>query len=81
MFEFAMQLERERFLRAGYYERTPERRAYANGYKSKLFDTLAGTVTVQVPRTAGHDGEPFYPSALERGCRSNRAILLAVAEM
>jgi len=26
MFEFAMQVERERFLRAGYYERTSERR-------------------------------------------------------
>ena len=66
-FELAMQIERERFLRAGHYERTPERHGYANGYKPKRIDTQAGSVTVQVPKTAGHDGEPFYPRSLERG--------------
>ncbi len=30
-FELAMQIERERFLRAGAYERTADRRGYANG--------------------------------------------------
>jgi putative transposase len=80
-FELAMQIERERFLRAGPFERTPERRGYANGYKPKRIDTPAGTVTVQIPKTAGHDGEPFYPQSLERGRRSVRAVLLAVAEM
>ena len=54
-----MQIERERFLGAGHYERTPERRGYANGTKPKRIDTPAGTVNVQVPKTAGHDGEPF----------------------
>ena len=57
-FELAMQIERERFLGAGHYERTSERRGYANGYKPKRIDTPAGTVNVQVPKTAGHDGEP-----------------------
>lgn len=80
-FELAMQIERERFLDAGLYERTPERRGYANGYKAKRIDTPAGTVSVQVPKTAGHDGEPFYPRSLERGRRSVRAVMLAVAEM
>lgn len=80
-FELAMQIERERFLGAGHYERTPERHGYANGYKSKRIDTPAGTVNVQVPKTAGHDGEPFYPQSLERGRRSVRAVMLAVAEM
>jgi putative transposase len=80
-FEFAMQIERERFLRAGLYERTGERQGYANGYKPKRLDTPAGTLTVQVPKTAGHDGEPFYPQSLERGRRSVRAVMLAVAEM
>jgi len=55
-FELAMQIERERFLGAGHYERTAERRGYANGYKPKRIDTPAGTVHVQVPKTAGHDG-------------------------
>ena len=80
-FELAMQIERERFLGAGFYERTPDRRGYANGYKPKRIDTPAGTVSVQVPKTAGHDGEPFYPQSLERGRRSVRAVMLAVAEM
>lgn len=80
-FELAMQIERERFLGAGLYERTPDRRGYANGYKPKRIDTPAGTVSVQVPKTAGHDGEPFYPRSLERGRRSVRAVMLAVAEM
>jgi putative transposase len=35
-FELAMKIERERFLRVGHYERTPERHGYANGYKSKV---------------------------------------------
>ncbi|WP_242512028.1 IS256 family transposase [Rhodobaculum claviforme] len=80
-FELAMQIERERFLGAGLYERTPGRQGYANGYKPKRIDTPAGTVSVQVPKTAGHDGEPFYPRSLERGRRSVRAVMLAVAEM
>lgn len=80
-FELAMQIERERFLGAGHYERTPERRGYANGTKPKRIDTPVGTVNVQVPKTAGHEGEPFYPQSLERGRRSVRAVMLAVAEM
>ena len=80
-FELAMQIERERFLQAGLYERSPDRQGYANGYKPKRIDTPAGTVNVQVPKTAGHDGEPFFPQSLERGRRSVRAVMLAVAEM
>ena len=80
-FELAMQIERERFLGAGHYERTPTRQGYANGYKPKRIDTPVGTVTLKVPKTAGHDGAPFYPQSLERGRRSVRAVLLAVAEM
>ncbi len=80
-FELAMQIERERFLGAGRYERTPGRQGYANGYKPKRIDTPAGTVSVRVPKTADHDGQPFYPQSLERGRRSVRSVMLAVAEM
>jgi len=81
VFDLAMQIERERFLGAQHYERSPSRQGYANGYKAKRIDTPAGTVKVNVPKTAGHDGEPFYPQSLERGFRSTRAVMLAVAEM
>ena len=80
-FELAMRIERERFLRASPYERTAGRQGYANGYKPKRIDTPAGTVTVQVPKTSDHDGDPFYPQSLDRGRRSVRAVMLAVAEM
>ncbi|CAG0909555.1 unnamed protein product, partial [Cyprideis torosa] len=81
LFELAMQIEREQHLKAAHYERTPERQGYANGYKPKRIDTPAGTVTIQVPKTAGHGEDPFYPQSLERGRRSSRAVMLAVAEM
>ena len=80
LFNLAMRIERERFLGANHYERSPERRGYANGIRPKKIDTPAGTVTLQVPKTADHDA-PFYPQALERGRRSCRAVMLAVAEM
>jgi transposase-like protein len=81
LFELALQIEREQHLKAAHYERTPERLGYANGYKPKRIDTPAGTVTIQVPKTAGHGDDPFYPQSLERGQRSSRAVMLAVAEM
>jgi len=84
LFDLAMRMERERFLEAGHYERSAGRRGYANGYKTKKLDTPAGTLTLNVPKTAGLQegiGEPFYPRSLERGRRSSRAVMLAVAEM
>jgi transposase-like protein len=80
LMNLAMRMEREQFLGAGHYERAAERRGYANGTKPKLIDTLAGTLSLDVPKTAGTD-EPYYPQALERGRRSCRAVMLAVAEM
>ena len=80
LMNLAMRMEREQFLGAGHYERVAERRGYANGTKPKLIDTLAGTLSLEVPKTAGTD-EPYFPQALERGRRSCRAVMLAVAEM
>lgn len=74
----AMKLERSEVLRAAPYERTEERRGYANGFKPKTVDSRLGRLELQVPQT--RDVE-FYPSALERGARSERALKLAVAEM
>jgi len=76
----AMRLEREQFLGAGHYERGADRRGFANGTKPKKVDTPAGTLSLDVPKTAGAP-EPFYPQSLERGRRSCRAVMLAAAEM
>ena len=74
----AMKLERTEVLGAQPYERTAERRGYANGFKPKTVQTRMGSLQLSVPQT--RDVE-FYPSALERGQRSERALKLAVAEM
>ena len=75
----AMKIERDQALDAGLYERTDRRRGYANGYKPKAVDTRIGKLNVDVPQVRGD--VDFYPSALERGCRSERALKLAIAEM
>ena len=45
LFTLAMRLERERYLGAEPYQRSPERRGHANGYKPKTLDTSAGMIT------------------------------------
>ena len=75
----AMKIEREDTLAARSYQRTSDRKGYANGYKPKTVDTRMGRMTVDVPQVRG-DVE-FYPSALEKGCRSERALKVAIAEM
>jgi putative transposase len=74
----AMRLERGQVLGAQPYERTEARQGYANGFKDKTLKTRLGEVTVQVPQARG---VPFYPQSLERGCRSEKALKLAIAEM
>jgi transposase-like protein len=74
----AMQIERQQHLGVQPYERSPERQGYANGYKPKTITTRVGDITFAVPQV--RDGS-FYPQALERGLRSERALTLALAEM
>ena len=71
-------MEREQFLGAGRYERTESRSGYANGFKNKRFNTRSGQIDVKVPQVRNGD---FYPSCLEKGIRSERALKLALAEM
>ena len=80
LFNVAMRLEREQYLDAAHYERTQDRRGFANGAKHKKIDTPVGTLSLEIPKTRGTD-EPFYPHSLERGRRSSRALQLAVAQM
>ncbi len=74
----AMLFERERFIGAAPYERTAQRRDYANGFKPKCLRTRLGDLDLRVPQVRNGD---FYPHALERGTRSERAFKLALAEM
>ena len=74
----AMKLERAEALGASPWERNPERKGYANGFKPKMMKTRIGEIELEVPQTRGI---AFYPKSLERGNRSERALKLAVAEM
>jgi len=74
----AMQAERQQYLGLGPYERSPERQDYANGYKDKTVKTRVGEITFAVPQV--RTGE-FYPQALTKGLRSERALTLTLAEM
>jgi len=73
-----MQAERSNYLQANAYERTEERKGHANGYKPKTVMTKLGDITFAIPQV--REGG-FYPSALEKGMRSERALLIALAEM
>jgi putative transposase len=78
IFNTAMQAEREKFLGAAPYQRSPERRGQANGFKPKTVKTRVGEVQFDIPQV--RDGA-FYPSTLEKGLRSERALHLTMAEM
>lgn len=74
----AMKLERSQVLNAKPYERSDSRLGYANGFKPKTFNTRVGAFEVNIPQVRG--GIDFYPSSLEKGLRSERALLAAIAE-
>lgn len=74
----AMKIERERHLNVMAYERSESRAGYANGFKSKQLKTRLGVLDLQVPQVRECD---FYPSFLEKGLRSERALTLSLAEM
>lgn len=74
----AMLRERQKHLQARPYERTEQRQGHANGFKDKTLTTRMGQITVAVPQVREGD---FYPGALEKGIRSERALKLALAEM
>jgi transposase-like protein len=74
----AMVAERSDYLGAAPYERSSSRRSHANGFKDKSIRTRLGTLSLKVPQT--RDCE-FYPQSLEKGLRSERALLLSIAEM
>lgn len=75
----AMKVERSSVLQAQPWERTENRAGHANGFKDKCVLSKLGKLHLNVPQVRG--GVEFYPSALEKGIRSERALKLAMAEM
>ena len=78
LFNELMLIEREEAIHASPYERTHERKGYANGFKNKMLHTRIGKLQLKVPQVRDLD---FYPKCLEKKTRSERALGLAMAEM
>lgn len=73
-----MKVERQQALGVGPYQRSEARHGQANGFKPKQLKTRVGPLHLRVPQVRGAE---FYPKALERGSRSEKALCLALAEM
>lgn len=74
----ASKIERAQHLNAQLHERCEDRQGYANGYKPKTVMTRMGEITFAVPQVRDSS---FYPSALEKGSRTEQALNIALAEM
>jgi transposase-like protein len=75
----AMQSEVTAHLEAGPHERSAKRQGYRNGTKPRTLKTRVGELSLSVPQTRGC--EPYHPSMFNRWQRSERALLVACAEM
>ena len=78
LFNVTMRIGRSDYLGAEPYERSDTRRGHANGYKDKRIKTRVGELELKIPQVRGLS---FYPQSLEKGCRSEKALKLAIAEM
>ena len=76
----AMLLERETHIGAAPYQRGIERNGYANGFKSRTFQTAMGSLDLAIPQVR-ESGTIFRTSLLEKGSRSERALKSAIATM
>jgi transposase-like protein len=76
----AMLLERETHLGAAPYQRGIERNGYANGYKSRTYQTGMGALNLAIPQVRESD-TVFRTSLMEKGSRSDRALKSAIATM
>lgn len=75
--EMVMDLEVSEQIRAGKYERNPERRTQRNGYRERLWETRVGEIPLRVPKLRSGS---YFPSLLEPRRRSEKALLAVVQQ-
>ena len=73
-----MENERDNYLRAAAYERSPDRRDYRNGYYERELILGIGKLKLKVPRT--RNGE-FSTSVFEKYARCDQALVISMLEM
>lgn len=76
----AMLIERSQHLGAAPYQRNSLRNGHSNGFKNRSLESRLGTIDLRVPQVRNSE-IPFYPHALEKGQRSEKALSIAIAEM
>ena len=59
------------------FERSSERTAYRNGYRSRTWDTRVGTIELNIPKVTRGS---YFPSLLEPRRRAERALHAVVVE-
>ena len=74
-----MEAEVSEHLGVGRHERSAERRGWRNGSKPRRLKTRSGELALRVPQV--RQTEPYHPSLFARWQRSERALLVACAEM
>lgn len=79
MCQRVMEEELARHVGAGRHERGPERVGHRNGYKPRKLKTRMGELELQIPQSRGM--EPYSPMFFAKWQRSERALLVACAEM
>ena len=75
----AMAVEVAAHVKADVHERSEDRRGHRNGYKPRTLNTRVGELELQVPQVRAC--EPYHPSMFAKWQRSERALLVACAEM
>lgn len=78
VFNAVLKAEATEQLGAHIYERTADRLTYRNGYRTRLFTTRVGTLTLHVPKF--RDGS-FSTELFRSYERSEQALLLSLMEM
>ena len=75
----AMQAEAGQHVGASRHQRSVDRRGYRNGIKPRRLKTRVGELELRVPQVRAC--EPYHPSMFSKWQRSERALLVACAEM
>src|SRR3990170_753053 len=75
--QLVMEAEVSGQIGAGLYERSSERTAYRNGYRTRRWDTRVGTIELKIPKVSAGS---YFPSLLEPRRRAEKALHAVVVE-
>lgn len=77
MSQMLMELEVQMQTGAAKHERKPERQAYRNGYRERIWETRVGDINLRIPKLRSGS---YFPSLLEPRRRAEQALLAVVQQ-